>query len=245
MPRILVFQHVPFEPLGSLDQTIRSAGIRIRYVNFDRHPAQQPDPGRYHGLVVLGGPMAADQVEQYPHLDYECDAIRSAIDRGLPVLGICLGAQLIARALGGETHGGAAPEYGWVDIRPTQAGRDDPLIGHFRSPEAIFQWHGDTFTLPTGAVHLAESDTCALQAFRVGERVYGFQFHLEADRALIERWLAERRESSGSAAALHRPDVLAATDRHMPRVETLGRAVFGEFVDRFFDYRRRRVLESR
>jgi GMP synthase (glutamine-hydrolysing) len=248
MRKLLVFQHVALEPLGTLNAQFKDAGFRIRYVNFDRMPDARVDPSRYHGLVVLGGPMAADQVDRYPHLGYEQEVIHRAVELGLPVLGICLGAQLIAAAFGGRTLRRAAPEFGWVDVRPTPAGRDDRLIGHFDGAEPVYQWHSDTFTLPRGAVHLAESDRCAFQAFRLNDHVYGLQFHLEADRELIGLWVTAS-EQRGTLAELgirlDRRRTMADSDRLLPRAAGLGRAVFGEFIDRFYRFRRRRAHVSR
>lgn len=247
--KLLVFQHVPFEPLGTLDQQFRGAGFRIRYLNFHREPDTRVDPRRYNGLVVLGGPMAADDVDRHPHLAFEQDAIRMAIDAGLPVLGICLGAQLIAAACGGKTLRGQAVEIGWHEVAPTASAAADPLMRHFAGPESIFQWHADTFELPADAVHLARSVTCENQAFRIGETAYGLQFHLEADRKLIGRWLRTPhhvREIEQIAGAERAPaaveEMTRETDRHLERAHALSRAVFGEFIERFY---RRRGLRRR
>lgn len=248
MRKLLVFQHVPLEPLGTLNRQFKDAGFRIRYVNFDRMPATKIDPARYHGLVVLGGPMAADDVDRYPFLNHEKDVIRRAVDLGLPVLGICLGAQLIAAAFGGRNLRRGAPEFGWVEVRPTEAGRSDRLIGHFSDVERVYQWHSDTFTLPQSAVHLAESDHCALQAFCLNDHVYGFQFHLEADRGLINRWVEAAQHIEALTEDGFAPDVgetMRECDRYLPRASELGRNVFGEFIDRFYRIRRRRAHVSR
>lgn len=248
MRKLLVFQHVPFEPLGTLDGQFKQAGFRIRYVNFNRQPSIRVDIHRYHGLVVLGGPMSADQSHRHSHLLYEQEAIRHAVDARLPVLGICLGAQLIAVALGGRILRGRAPEFGWSDVKPTDEGRRDSLIRHFGSVEHIYQWHSDTFTLPDGAVRLAESPDCKHQAFRVHEHVYGFQFHLEADRALILRWLSVPQHLKELAARGIHIDPQAnmqETDARLPRTMRLGRKVFGEFIERFYDLRRRVAHPSR
>lgn len=248
MRKLLVFQHVPLEPLGTLNRQFKDAGFRIRYINFDREPEARIDPARYHGLVVLGGPMAADQVDRYPHLAYEQEMIRDAADLGLPVLGICLGAQLIAAAFGGQTERRAAPEYGWTEVRPTAAGQDDELIRHFGGGERVYQWHSDTFSLPPSAVHLARSDACSHQAFRLGDHVYGFQFHLEADRKLIERWVtaeSHQREIETFGLSVDRQQTLAVSDELLPRAATLGNAVFGDFINRFYGFRRRRAHRSR
>jgi GMP synthase (glutamine-hydrolysing) len=248
MRKLAVFQHVPFEPLGTLNAQFKESGFRIRYVNFDRQPAARISIARYNGLVVLGGPMAADQTDRHPNLSYEKDAIREAAALGIPVLGICLGAQLIAASLGGRTLRGSAPEFGWTRVAPTDAGRQDPLIGHFDAPEWIFQWHSDTFTLPRNAVLLASSEGCAHQAFRIGERVYGLQFHLEADRALIRRWLLNSRrrdDAPAGAKALDFDETMDETTRYLPAATRLARNVFGAFVDSFYSIRRRRAMPSR
>lgn len=248
MRKLLVFQHVPLEPLGTLNQQFKDAGFRIRYINFDRMPATRVDPARYHGLIVLGGPMAADQVDRYPFLGYEQEVIHRAARLGLPILGICLGAQLIAAAFGGRNLRRAAPEFGWVKVRPTPAGRSDQLIGHFSEAEPVYQWHSDSFTLPHTAVHLAESEGCALQAFRLYDHVYGFQFHLEADRGLIKRWVEAPQHAETLASAGIQLDVsetMRECDRYLPRAAQLGRDVFGAFIDRFYRFRRRHAHVSR
>lgn len=246
---------MPFEPLGTLDEQFRGAGFRIRYLNFHREPDARVDPRRYNGLIVLGGPMAADDFAGHPHLKFEQEAIRTAITAGMPVLGICLGAQLMAACLGGKTLRGSAVEIGWHDVAPTASAADDPLLKHFASAEKIFQWHADTFELPSAAVHLARSAGCENQAFRVGESAYGVQFHLEADRKLIGRWLRtphhvrELEQVAGAAqASVAVEEMTRATERHIERAHALSRAVFGEFIERFYvtrGLRRRRPLPSR
>lgn len=248
MRKLLVFQHVPAEPLGTLDPMFRDAGFRIRYVNFHRRGDARVAVDRYHGLIVLGGPMAADEFDRHPHLAYEQAAIREAIGAGIPVLGICLGAQLMAACLGGTTLRGAAPEFGWFRVEPTGEGKTDPLFAHFDAAEPIFQWHSDTFTLPPGAIHLARSATCAYQAFRIGERAYGFQFHLEADAALIRRWVATHQHVpviADGTITFDPDDVLRTTRRQILRSTRLASAIFGEFIGRFFSFRRRWALPSR
>jgi GMP synthase (glutamine-hydrolysing) len=248
MRKLLVFQHVPFEPLGTLDAQFKEAGFRIRYINFDREPGRRVDVTRYHGLIVLGGPMGAADGDRYRHLEYEKAAIHAAIEQQIPVLGICLGAQLMAAAIGGTPRPGRAIEYGWTEVTPTDAAHRDPLFRHLAPTQRIFQWHEDTFTLPRDAVHLASSETCKYQAFRVGESAYGLQFHLEANRALILRWL----EAPGKLARLAQRGImidvrqtLEQTRLHLPGASALARTLFGAFIDRFYSFRRRRALPSR
>jgi GMP synthase (glutamine-hydrolysing) len=248
MRKLLVCQHVPFEILGTLDPLMREAGFRIRYVNFGRHPHAEPRLSGYRGMVVLGGPMNVDEIDKHPHLVTEVRLIRDAIERGLPVLGVCLGAQLIAKALGAQVRPNHTKEIGWYDVEVSEHGRSDRLFRHFGATERIFQWHGDTFDLPPGAVHLARSEQCDNQAFRYGEKVYGLQFHLEVDQPLIDRWLRTPEmqceiEALGGRADAER--IRAETARAMPKLRSLSESVFNEFIRLFQLPARRRALPSR
>lgn len=248
MRRILVFQHVAYEILGTLDPLLRNAGFRIRYVNFSRQGDERPQVDRYHGLVVLGGPMNCDETERYPHLAVEVEAIRTAIEHGMPVLGICLGAQLIARALGAKVTPNSVKEIGWYDLTPTHEGARDALFRHFTGTEKIFQWHGDTFEIPQGAIHLASSPTCTNQSFRFADNVYALQFHLEVDEPLIGRWLhtpVMACEIEGLGTDFRPEKILNDTHQYISRSLTLSAAVFGEYIGRFHSRRRRVTLSSR
>jgi GMP synthase (glutamine-hydrolysing) len=242
MPKLLVFQHVSFEILGRFDPLLKDHGFRIRYVNFDRHPEARPRLDGYDGLVILGGPMSVTETSRYPHLATELDLIRRAIDRRLPILGICLGAQLVARALGAEVGPNGRKEIGWYEVSPTREGREDPLLQHFGGSEAVFQWHGDVFGIPDGAVHLASSAHCTHQAFRHGDNVYGFQFHLEVDERLIGRWLrtpVHRAEIEASHGDIDPDEISRVTPLHILRSADLADRVFCEFMRLFGPLRRR------
>ncbi len=248
MKRLLVFQHVPHEILGTVNPLLKAEGFRIRYVNFGRMPDAEPEVDKYDGLIVLGGPMCISQRENYPHLDTEIRAIRQAMERRMPILGICLGAQLIAAALGARVHRNPVKEIGWYAVTPTEAGREDPLFRFFNGTETIFQWHGDTFEIPHGAVHLATSEACPNQAFRFGDRTYGLQFHLEVDAALIERWLktpVHIHELESLAPDITAENIRAATPRHIANSMALGEQLFGEFIRLFSSRARRPALPSR
>ena len=151
-PKILVFQHVPYEPLGTLDPLLKEAGFRIRYVNFGRDADQQPELDKYAALIVLGGPMNSDQIDTFPALATELEIIREAVDRDMGVLGICLGAQLLARALGGSVSRNPLREIGWYDVELTDAGASDPVLSTFAPRQRVFQWHEDGIGLPPNAV---------------------------------------------------------------------------------------------
>jgi GMP synthase (glutamine-hydrolysing) len=248
MPKLLVFQHVASEPLGHLDPLLRESGCRIRYVNFGREPDAQPDVRRYDGLVVLGGPMNVDQIATHPHLATEIEVIREAVNAGKPTLGICLGGQLLAAAMGGRVHPNPIPEIGWYRLHVRPQGHDDPLLRHFeRTPRHVFQWHAYRFEPPPGAVPLAWTRSCRQQAYRIGDHAWGLQFHLEADAALINRWLhmpsgRSEIERHWSPARIAR--IQTATRRHLPGATPLSQRVFGEFT-RLFSLRRYALLPSR
>lgn len=248
MTKLLVFQHVPHEILGTLNPLLKDAGFRIHYVNFGRHPDLRPSLDGYHGLVVLGGPMSAYDTREHPHLKTELHVIEEALRRGLPILGICLGAQLIATALGAKVRSNRAKEIGWYDVAPTPRAADDPLFANFRSVERIFQWHGDTFAIPRGAAHLARSAACTNQAFRYGSNVYGLQFHLEVDEAMIDRWLrvpSNREEIQMLHGEIDADDIRYETHQRIARSRTLSDNLFGEFIKLFALKPKRVMLRSR
>jgi GMP synthase-like glutamine amidotransferase len=139
-------------------------------------------------LVVFGGEQAATDDHTHPYLPALADLMAACTAADKPVLGICLGSQLLARAFGGENHLGVAPEFGWVDVSLTEDGRTDPVLSAVPQTFPIFQWHSDTFTLPPGAVHLARSQAAENQAFRIGRATYGTQFHFEANRSVVRDW---------------------------------------------------------
>ncbi len=191
MTTLVVIEHQPSAPPALLADAARVAGVELDVV---RAGEGQPVPaglGRAAGLVVLGGEMGVADAAAWPHLDTTMDLIRAAAARSAPVLGVCLGAQLAAHALGGRAYPGPrGVEIGWVRIELTQAGRDDPVVGALEEPAEVFHWHRDTFDPPPGAVLLATGDLYANQAFRLGG-VVGVQFHPEADARTIARWYAE------------------------------------------------------
>lgn len=247
-PKILVFQHVPYEPLGTLDPLLKEAGFRIRYVNFGRAPEVRPQLERYEALIVLGGPMSSDQIDTYPNLLTEVDIIREALDRDMSILGICLGAQLLAKALGGSVARNARREIGWYDVELTAAGRNDPVLEAFAARQEVFQWHEDGISLPPDVDLLAGSEVSPVQAFRYGEHAYGFQFHLEASLPLIERWLtvpdhqATLSEEAGSIDAV---EIRNRAEEAIGPLQLLSRETFGRWIDRFEMSPRKQNLPSK
>lgn len=247
-PKILVFQHVPYEPLGTLDPLLKNAGFRIRYVNFGRDATQRPALDKYEALIVLGGPMNSDQIDTYPNLITEVEIIREAVEREMSVLGICLGAQLLAKALGGQVSRNARREIGWFDVDLTEDGVDDPVLSTFDRRQRVFQWHEDGIELPEGVTHLASSPDSPVQAFRYGDHAYGFQFHLEVNASLIDRWLTVPDNQAALSDEDDRVDpasIRASTPQEIDALEALSERTFSRWIDRFDLGRRRKALPSR
>lgn len=169
-------QHVPFEGLGSIEAWLIGAGYRITATRFFES-CDPPDPRQIDLLIIMGGPMSVNDEERLPWLRSEKEFIRHAVAAGRPVLGICLGAQLIASAMGKAVYRNREKEIGWFPIFGTS--HDDPSMFFFPPQAEVFHWHGETFDLPDGAIHLARSSACENQAFQLGRSVIGLQFHLE------------------------------------------------------------------
>jgi len=173
--RAHVFQHVPFEGLGSIEDWLNQRKAVITYTRFFAS-AQLPPLAELDLIIAMGGPMSVNDEQEFPWLKAEKRFIADAMAAGKPVLGICLGSQLIANALGSRVYPGPQKEIGWFPIYA-----EPSAPGAFAFPETVevFHWHGETYDLPPGAVHLAHSAVCRHQAFQIGERVIGLQFHLE------------------------------------------------------------------
>lgn len=236
-PVVAIRHHMPHE-LGTGAEMFDAAGVPYRYLDAWIEPASGwPTPLEVSGLVVLGGEMNADEVVRHPFLGPERALLTAAVEAGTPVLGICLGAQLMARAMDADVARSPTPELGFHPIRLTEEGRRDPLLSWFDGVPRVFQWHVDTFDLPEGATLLCESDGVPHQAFRVGSHAYAVQFHFEASEAGIaawcERWAEDIRAGWGTTPEAVLEEVRAFHAAQLPAA----RAAFGAFADlaRSFD----------
>jgi GMP synthase (glutamine-hydrolysing) len=191
MKPVLALRHVPHEGLGTIEDALRQVQIPFSVVDVFREPLSQFHPRQFGGLIVMGGPMNVDETDRYPFLADEVQWIRQAIAADLPVLGVCLGSQLLAKALGARVYPNRVKEIGWYQIELTNDGQGDLLFHTCQPTETVFQWHGDTFDLPAETVQLARSPQCENQAFRYSRGVYGLQFHLEVTLEIISDWLGE------------------------------------------------------
>jgi GMP synthase (glutamine-hydrolysing) len=233
MKPILALRHVPHEGLGLLADLFGERGLAYEVLDMPGHSSHSFDPGQWVGLVVLGGPMNVDETDRYPFLADEVRWIEQSVAAGLPVLGICLGAQLLAKASGSRVYPNAVKEIGWYQIEWTREAADDAVLDGCQPSSYVFQWHGDTFDLPPGASLLATSALCRNQAFRVAHTAYGLQFHIEVTAPIIAEWLDEPG-NCGELAGLDYIDpqaILAATSARLPAMTELGRTVLGRWAD--------------
>jgi GMP synthase (glutamine-hydrolysing) len=187
---------------------------------------------RIKALIVLGGPVSSFDEEQFPFLRWEKRIIRAAIEDGISVLGICLGAQLIASTLGTAVYHGPVKEIGWTPISITPHGQVDSLLGYLPEHATVFQWHGQGFDLPANAIRLATSVNYLNQAFRLNRNVYGLQFHLEVTPRMIMRWIDERSKDLAQAPYIVPEKILADTENYAPSLKYYGERFLSEFIRR-------------
>lgn len=194
--RLLVVQNDPTGPVALLGEWWAEVGVESTVIRADQgEPVPTELPDGYDGLVLLGGAMAAWEDDVAPWLPAERELIRGSVGDGVPTMGVCLGGQLITLALGGVVVRAEVAEIGLVEIEPTDAAVDDPLLSTVPSGTPVGQYHIDTMaTLPEGAVLLARSQACAHQAYRLGDRTWALQFHPEIDAAIMQDWIDDDRE---------------------------------------------------
>jgi GMP synthase (glutamine-hydrolysing) len=238
MEEVLVFQHDPFEDLGFFAEVLEKQGADYRVLRLFHGEMPAEDWQHIGALIILGGPMSVGEEDNFPFLRWEKRIIRAAIDEAVPMLGICLGAQLIAETLGTKVFRGPVKEIGWSRISITPHGQVDSLLGYLPESATVFQWHGDGFELPNGAIHLASSINYKNQAFRVGKSIYGLQFHLEVTPTMIERWIEQRSKDLALAPYVLPDKILADTQTYAPTQKYYGERFLSEFVRRVARTRR-------
>lgn len=227
---VIVLQHVACETLGIIADVLAERRVEARYVRSFAGDSVPPTMDGATGLVVMGGPMGVYDTEQCPFLTEEISLIRRAVDAGKPVLGVCLGSQLIAAALGASVYPGPRKEIGWYEVTLSDAGATDPLFVGVPRNFTGFVWHGDVFDVPHGATALASTALTPCQAFRYRANVYGILFHMEVTPTVIDGMLStftdELRQASIDAGPI-RHDVA----KHLPALQRIGASVFARWAD--------------
>lgn len=223
--RVLAFRHVPYEGLGLIEPALAAHGIEVDHCDLYRPGAAIPPMETYSGLIFLGGPMSVN--DELPFILEEMRLMERAALREMPMLGVCLGSQMMARALGGRVYRNSQQEIGWFEIELSQAGRRDAVLGCIGERETVFHWHGDTFDLPPGAELLASSQRTPHQAYRIGRSTYGFQFHLEVTPAMIVHWCKE----DPNCGILQEPGGPLDTYGNYSRCRDLAQESFGRWCD--------------
>ncbi len=230
MAPVLLIGHDLNETFGLAPVGLAQRGLEVLE---HRSMSGAPLPGidEVSGVVVFGGEMNVNRTDRYPFLADERAYVRTAVDAGVPYLGICLGSQMLARAMGHEVYPAGVRELGFNALHPTPEARHDPVLSVFREGDMVFHWHEDTFELPDGATVLVTGDVVHLQAFRIGERAWGTQFHFEVDRAELELWLGAAGEDVVRAWGKTSAQVLDESDRFHAIQEQRAIDLFGGFGD--------------
>jgi GMP synthase (glutamine-hydrolysing) len=229
--RALAIVHQPDAGPGVFAEAFAERGAQLDQWRLAEQPDPPAPPAGYDALLTFGGAMHVDQDDRHPWLAREKRVLQDLDEDGMPVLGVCLGAQILSEALGGIARRAREPEIGWVEVEVTPDGAEDALLGPLAPAFAAFQWHSYEATPPPGAALLARSAVCP-QAYRVGERTWGIQFHAEVSATDAEGWIADYR--SDEDAVRIGLDAEALREETRPRIEgwnRLGRELCGRFLD--------------
>jgi len=228
---VVIIKHIDVEGPGLIEDFLKQEKIPYQIHSLERGGRLRRTDNLDH-IIILGGPMNVYEEDRYPFLRQEDLFIKESIQRGKTILGICLGAQLIAKALGAKVYKAPVKEIGWYDVTVTKEGAKDVLFSRLPRSFPVFQWHGDTFDLPPAGRLLATSSPVLHQAFRYGENVYGLQFHLEVTRGMIQEWMKtyEDEFNGSQPSLLPKLKILAESEIKTEIYRERGK----EFFRRFF-----------
>ncbi|MEP6476833.1 MAG: type 1 glutamine amidotransferase [Actinomycetota bacterium] len=233
MEPVLFVRNDTFETFGLARSAFEPTGVRVEVFDAIDPAAPRPSLADVSGVVMFGSSHNVDETDAHPFLKEIRDLTREAVERGLPYLGICLGAQVLARALDRPAPLAPRREVGFEPVRPTEAAGGDRLLSHYADGDPVFQWHQDTFELPDGAELLATGDAVPLQAYRVNDVTWGVQWHFEIDRAEVDLWLdafsaeGDLEATWGKSSA----EVRREADQHMAAHEARGAETFRRFAE--------------
>lgn len=229
MKPVVALQHIECETLGTIERALEARGLPFRYVRSYAGEAVPAAADDCSALIVMGGPMGVYETDRYPYLKNEMKLIESALRAGRPILGVCLGSQLLAAALGAAVRKGRRKEIGWHPLRLTEEGKKDPLTAGLDG-QTVFHWHGDVFDRPKDSTPLASSELTDIQAYRYGRNAYGFLFHLEVLEPMIRRWVSEFAGELTEAAIEPGP-ILAGIPAHLKNLHASGERTFGRWAE--------------
>ena len=228
MAEFLVLQHEPMEGPGTIAGEIRSAGHTVRIIRIDQKEKVPADPGPFAGVVVMGGTMGVYDQGKLTHLKEEIVLLEKALHKEKPVLGICLGAQLLAAAAGAEVKPGEK-EIGWVLVHKMPEACKDPVLRRLPENFHALMWHGDHFALPKGAIHLLGTQKCACAGFRIGKKAYGLVPHLEMTAAMIDEMVSASRQELASAH-VEPGQILEDSSEYAEPTEELARTMWKAWI---------------
>ena len=229
MAKVWVLQHHPAENLGAIADSLESAALAWQYVRvFDGHPVPADMKGA-GGLIVMGGPESVYQLDRYPYLRAEIALIENALKAGRPILGVCLGSQLMAAVLGVNVRRAAHKEIGWYPVTLRSGAKDDRLLRGLPEQFVACHWHGDIFDLPAGAVALASSELTEVQAFRYGENAWGLLFHAEMTQRIVAALVSEFGEGL-KRVGIDGDEILASAPCHLADLSKIAETIFGRWA---------------
>ena len=233
MKTALAIRHVAFEDLGSFAEPLATLGYQIRYLEAGMDDLAAVDALQPALLIVLGGPIGANDEAEYPFLTDELRLLEKRLAQRQPILGICLGSQIIAKALGASVYPAARKELGWTGLQLTDAGRSSCLRHLDPALTAVLHWHGDTFDLPDGAQRLASTDICSNQAFAWGENILALQFHAEVVPSGLERWFIGHTLEIHSTPGVTVGQLREDSHRYGPALQVQGKRLLADWLAAF------------
>ena len=233
MKPVLLVRNDRYESFGVAPGALAWAGVDVLTANATDPAVELPALADVSGIVTFGGTVNVDQVHEYPHLTRVREYTREALERGVPYLGICLGSQILARALGVEVVRGPVREVGFEPVRTTADAKEDALLSFLDPEELVLQWHEDTHDLPDGGTLLVTGDRVPVQGYRIGDSAWGIQFHLEVDAVELGWWLevAEEKVDLKAGWGKSAEEIREEARRNIVRQEERGRAIFHRFAD--------------